>query len=113
MNIDTRRQADEQSHLKYEGTVNQAVEGLLAISDFQRRRVFQRLRPAQRQLTKMRTARRRRPDGTLSPGGTLSAAPSRRPSVRSSAAIWTRALFSFFCSLTIGPHAKQPAVACP
>lgn len=57
----------------------QAVEGLLAISDYQRRRVFNRVRPTARQLNRLRTRRRR--DGAVSPssGGTMSPA---RTSVR-------------------------------
>jgi hypothetical protein len=52
----------------------QAVEGLLAISDYQRRRVFNRVRPTARQLNRLRTRRRR--DGGISPssGGTMSPA---------------------------------------
>lgn len=55
----------------------QAVEGLLAISDYQRRRVFNRVRPTARQLNRLRTRRRR--DGGMSPssGGTMS--PGRGP----------------------------------
>lgn len=51
----------------------QAVEGLLAISDYQRRRVFNRVRPTARQMTRLQTRRRR--DGAMSPSSeTLSPA---------------------------------------
>ena len=59
----------------------QAVEGLLAISDYQRRRVFNRVRPTARQMNRMRTRRRR--DGGASPSSAGTVSPGRAP-VRSS-----------------------------
>ncbi len=78
--------------------VPQAVEGLLAISDYQRRRVFQRLRPNMRQISRNRTRRRR--DGAMSPSSTLSPATTGR-SVRLSPRVPLR----FTCTL---PSTFQP-----
>ena len=57
---------------------SQAVEGLLAISDYQRRRVFNRVRPTARQMNRLRTRRRRR-DGGASPSSAGTVSPGRAP----------------------------------